>query len=147
MSGAEDEIRGADAIQVYKAASPARRVQGEAEPDSGRTAKKDWQAPAPGYIYIPSVVVKCFFVFSGRIYQIIWFYNLCFVPECEHLRFLTPDQNVCSIYCLPAGCHRRFHVSEPEHSTMEFDQYYRLCWKLQAILLMKNLVRYETGDG
>jgi len=30
---------------------------------------------------------------------------------------------------------------------MEFDQYYRLCWKLQAILLMKNLVRYETGDG
>jgi len=61
MSGAEDEIRGADAIQVYKAASPARRVQGEAEPDSRRTAKKDWQAPAPGYIYIPSVVVKCFF--------------------------------------------------------------------------------------
>jgi hypothetical protein len=55
MCGAEDETRGAEAIQLCSAVSDARSVQREAGIDSRRPVDKDWDVSAGGYSFNPHV--------------------------------------------------------------------------------------------
>jgi len=51
MCGAEDDIRGADAIQISGANSQCRGEQGEAETDCKGPVEKGWEACASGYSF------------------------------------------------------------------------------------------------
>jgi len=51
MCGAEDDTRGADAIQISGANSQCRGEQGEAETDCKGPVEKGWEACASGYSF------------------------------------------------------------------------------------------------
>jgi hypothetical protein len=51
MSGAEDETRTADVIQLWGAASQARSVPGSIESDRRRPVRKGWESFVSGKVF------------------------------------------------------------------------------------------------